>query len=103
MGIEYQQANNIKDGILLWQDHLYQVIQVLAQLQMSLDLTNEDQKTLGELKDCFIDIFHKLAHLYYTSGLGTDCINSTNYVLTKQYCNTPERLKLDMPKEVSGG
>ena len=66
-----------KDEILIRQDHLYQVIQVLAQLQISLDLTNEDQKTLSELKDSFIAIFHNLNHLYYTPSLGTDFTNFT--------------------------
>ena len=93
MSVESRQGNNIKDKILLRQDHFYQVIQVLAQLQISPDLTNEDQKTLGELKDSFFAIFH-------TASLGTDFTNFTNYVLTKQYCNNLGRQKFDIPKEV---
>ena len=96
LGIESRQANDIKDKILLRQQHVYQVIQVLGQLQISLNLTNEDQETL----DSFIAIFHTLTHPYYTSGLGTDCTNSTTCVLTEQYCNTPGRPKFDIPKEV---
>lgn len=47
MGVESQQTNNFKDEILLQQVHVYQVIQVLPQLQMYLDLTNE-QKQLSK-------------------------------------------------------
>ena len=54
MGMESRQSNNIKDKILLQDDHVHQVIQVFAQLQISLDLTNEHQKTLDQLKDLFI-------------------------------------------------
>ena len=54
MGMESRQSNNIKDKILLQQDHVHQVILVFAQLQISLDLTNEHQKTLDQLKDLFI-------------------------------------------------
>ena len=50
---------------------------------MSLELTNNDQETLGKLKALFNAMFLNLMHLYYTTGVGTDCTNSTNYVLTK--------------------
>ena len=70
-------------GNRLRQDHVYQVIQVIVQLQMSLELTNNDQETLGKLKELFNAMFLNLMHLYYTTGVGTDCTNSTNYVLTK--------------------
>ena len=86
-----------KDEILLRQDRLYQVIQVLAQLQISLDLTNEDQKTLIELKDSFIAIFHNLNHLYYTPILGTDftsfsmCFQSSTVILQEDQTLTYQK------------
>ena len=70
-------------GNRLRQDNVYQVIQVIVQLQISLDLTNKDQETLGKLKDLFDAMLLNLTHLCYTAGVGTDCTNSTNYVLTK--------------------
>ena len=97
MGVESRQANSIKDEILLRQDHLYQVIQVLAQLQISLGLTNEDQKTLSELKDSFIAIFHNLNHLYYTPSLGTDftnftmCLQSSSVILQEDQTLTYQK------------
>ena len=86
-----------KNEILLRKDRLYQVIQVLVQLQISLDLTNEDQKTLIELKDSFIAIFHNLNHLYYIPILGADftnfsmCFQSSTVILQEDQTLTYQK------------